>query len=56
LWLRARVKSSAPIFSSSRVQHAAPEQVTLMEAAFNEGGNKDVTAHVLPDPQPSIRA
>jgi hypothetical protein len=26
-----------------------PEQVALQEAAFKEGGNKDVTARVLPD-------
>jgi hypothetical protein len=27
-----------------------------MEAAFNEGGNEDVTARVLPRSQPSLRA
>jgi uncharacterized protein len=26
-----------------------PEQVPLIEAAFKEGGNKDVTARVVPD-------
>jgi uncharacterized protein len=44
-----RVKTPVLILTGSRDQQAVPEQVTLMEAAFKEGGNKDVTARVLPD-------
>jgi fermentation-respiration switch protein FrsA (DUF1100 family) len=44
-----RVKTPVLILTGSRDQQAAPEQVALMEAAFKEGGNKDVTARVLPD-------
>ena len=44
-----RVKTPVLILTGSRDQQAAPDQVALMEAAFKEGGNKDVTARVLPD-------
>jgi len=44
-----RVKTRVLILTGSRDQQAVPEQVALMEAAFKEGGNKDVTARVLPD-------
>jgi dipeptidyl aminopeptidase/acylaminoacyl peptidase len=43
------VKTPVLILTGSRDQQAVPEQVPLMEAAFKEGGNKDVTARVLPD-------
>ena len=44
-----RVKTPVLILTGSRDQQAAPEQVALMEAAFKEAGNTDVTARVLPD-------
>ena len=44
-----RVKTPVLILTGSRDQQAVPEQVALMEKAFREGGNKDVTARVLPD-------
>jgi dipeptidyl aminopeptidase/acylaminoacyl peptidase len=44
-----RVKTPVLILTGSRDQQAVPEEVPLMEAAFKEGGNKDVTARVLPD-------
>lgn len=44
-----RVKTPVLILTGSRDQQAVPEQVALEEAAFKEGGNKDVTARVLPD-------
>jgi dipeptidyl aminopeptidase/acylaminoacyl peptidase len=44
-----RVKTPVLILTGARDQQAVPEQVALMEAAFREGGNKDVTARVLPD-------
>jgi uncharacterized protein len=44
-----RVRTPVLILTGSRDQQAVPEQVPLMEAAFKEGGNKDVTARVLPD-------
>ena len=44
-----RVKTPALILTGSHDQQAAPEQVALMEAAFKESGNKDVTARVVPD-------
>jgi len=44
-----RVKTPVLILTGSRDQQAMPEQVALQEAAFKEGGNKDVTARVLPD-------
>ena len=44
-----RVKTPVLILTGSRDQQAMPEQVALEEAAFKEGGNKDVTARVLPD-------
>ncbi len=43
-----RVKTPVLILTGSNDQQAAPEQVPLMEAAFKAGGNKDVTARVLP--------
>ena len=44
-----KVKTPVLILTGARDQQAAPEQVPLMEAAFKEGGNKDVTARVVPD-------
>ncbi len=44
-----RVKTPVLILTGSRDQQAVPEEVVLMEAAFKEGGNKDVTARVMPD-------
>lgn len=44
-----RVKTPVLILTGSRDQQAVPAEVALMEAAFKEGGNKDVTARVLPD-------
>jgi alpha-beta hydrolase superfamily lysophospholipase len=44
-----RVKTPVLILTGSRDQQAVPEEVALQEAAFKEGGNKDVTARVLPD-------
>ena len=44
-----RVKTPVLILTGSRDQQAVPEQVVLQEAAFKEGGNKDVTARVVPD-------
>jgi dienelactone hydrolase len=44
-----RVKTPVLILTGSRDQQAVPEQVALQEAAFTEGGNKDVTARVLPN-------
>ena len=44
-----RVKTPALIVTGSRDQQAVPAEVALMEAAFKEAGNKDVTARVLPD-------
>ena len=44
-----RVKTPVLILTGSRDQQAVPEQVALLEAAFKEGGNTDVTARVLPD-------
>src|SRR5215204_3686014 len=44
-----RVKTPVLIVTGSRDQQAVPAEVALMEAAFKEGGNKDVTARVLPD-------
>ena len=43
------VKTPVLILTGSRDQQAVPEEVALMEAAFKEAGNKDVTAKVLPD-------
>jgi uncharacterized protein len=43
------VKTPVLILTGSRDQQAVPEQVALQQAAFKEGGNKDVTARVLPD-------
>ncbi len=43
-----RVKTPVLILTGARDQQAAPEQVALQEAAFREGGNRDVTARVLP--------
>src|SRR5678815_5621736 len=44
-----KVKTPVLILTGSRDLQAVPEQVPLMEAAFKEGGNKDVTARVVPD-------
>jgi uncharacterized protein len=44
-----RVKTPVLILTGSRDQQAVPEQVALEEAAFKQGGNKDVTAGVVPD-------
>ena len=44
-----RVKTPVLILTGSRDQQAVPEEVAIMEAAFKAGGNKDVTARVLPD-------
>lgn len=44
-----RVKTPVLILTGSRDQQAVPEEVALMESAFKEGGNRDVTARVLPD-------
>jgi hypothetical protein len=43
------VKTPVLILTGSRDQQAVPEQVALMEAAFKQAGNKDVTAHVIKD-------
>lgn len=42
------VKTPVLILTGSNDKQAVPEQVALQEAAFKEGGNKDVTARVLP--------
>ncbi len=44
-----RVKTPVLILTGSRDQQAVPEQNPKMEAAFKQGGNKDVTARILPD-------
>jgi hypothetical protein len=44
-----QVKTPVLILTGSRDQQAAPEQVALMDTAFKESGNKDVTARVVPD-------
>src|SRR5688572_11600696 len=44
-----RVKTPVLILTGARDQQAVPAEVALMEAAFKEGGNKDVTARVLTD-------
>ena len=44
-----RVKTPVLILTGSRDQQAVPAEVALQEAAFKEGGNKDVTARVVPD-------
>ena len=43
------MKTPVWILTGSRDQQAAPAQVALEEAAFKAGGNRDVTARVLPD-------
>jgi dipeptidyl aminopeptidase/acylaminoacyl peptidase len=43
-----KVKTPVLILTGSNDKQAVPEQVALQEAAFKEGGNKDVTARVLP--------
>ena len=43
-----KVKTPVLILTGSNDQQAAPAQVALEEAAFKSGGNKDVTARVLP--------
>jgi dipeptidyl aminopeptidase/acylaminoacyl peptidase len=42
------VKTPVLILTGSNDQQAAPEQVVLIEKAFKSGGNKDVTARVIP--------
>ena len=42
------VKTPVLILTGSNDKQAVAEQVALMEAAFKAGGNKDVTARVLP--------
>ena len=44
-----RVKTPVLILTGARDQQAVPEEVALQAAAFKEGGNKDVTARVVPD-------
>ncbi len=44
-----RVKTPVLILTGSSDQQAVPGQVALMEAAFRDAGNTDVTALVLPD-------
>lgn len=44
-----RVKTPVLILTGARDQQAVPAEVALQEAAFKKGGNKDVTARVLPD-------
>jgi dienelactone hydrolase len=44
-----RVKTPVLILTGSRDQQAVPEQNPKIAAAFKEGGNKDVTARILPD-------
>ena len=43
-----RVKTPVLILTGSNDQQAAPAQVALEGAAFKSGGNKDVTASVIP--------
>ena len=43
-----RVKTPVLILTGSNDQQAAPAQVALEAAAFKSGGNKDVTARVVP--------
>ena len=43
-----RVKTPVLILTGSNDQQAAPAQVALEAAAFRSGGNKDVTARVIP--------
>ena len=43
-----RVKTPVLILTGSNDQQAAPAQVALEAAAFRDGGNKDVTARVIP--------
>lgn len=43
-----KVKTPVLILTGSNDQQAAPAQVALEEAAFKSGGNKDVTASVIP--------
>jgi uncharacterized protein len=44
-----RVKTPVLILTGSRDQQAVPAEVALMQSAFKEAGNKDITARVLPD-------
>ncbi len=44
-----RVKTPVLILTGSHDQQAVPEQNPKIEAAFKQGGNKDVTARILPD-------
>ncbi len=44
-----RVKTPVLILTGANDKQAVPDQVALQEKAFKEGGNKDITARVLPD-------
>ncbi len=44
-----KVKTPVLILTGSNDQQAEPAQVALEAEAFKSGGNKDVTAHVLPN-------
>lgn len=43
-----RVKTPVLILTGANDKQAVPEQVPLQEKAFKEGGNKDVTARIIP--------
>ena len=43
-----KVKTPVLILTGANDKQAVPEQVALQEAAFKAGGNKDVTARVVP--------
>ncbi len=43
-----RVKTPVLILTGANDKQAVPEQVAVQEKAFKEGGNKDVTARVVP--------
>ena len=43
-----KVKTPVLILTGANDKQAVPEQVPLQEAAFKQGGNKDVTARVVP--------
>jgi dipeptidyl aminopeptidase/acylaminoacyl peptidase len=43
-----RVNTPVLILTGANDKQAVPEQVPLQEAAFKQGGNKDVTARVVP--------
>jgi len=43
-----RVKTPVLILTGSNDKQAVPEQVAVQEKAFKDGGNKDVTARIVP--------